>query len=128
MDTETRAVAASRSQLAVARRWAGETLERFGRAELADDVRLVVTELLTNAISHATAPGWAMTVWVRLSSSERGVRVEVIDPFPERAPEVQRTTRGSGLQIVERVAASWGYELTADAKTVWAVVEPPTPR
>ena len=123
MHTETRAVAASHSQLAVIRRWAGETLERLGRRDVADDVRLVVTELLANAIAHATAPGWMMTVWVRLSAVDRGVRIEVTDPFPDRAPEVRSESIGSGLQVVDAVAASWGYEVTPDGKTVWALVE-----
>jgi anti-sigma regulatory factor (Ser/Thr protein kinase) len=124
MHTDTRAVPASRTQLALTRRWALETLERFDRAHLAEDVSLVLTELLANAISHATAPGWVMTVWVRLSALERGVRVEVTDPFPDRAPEVQPRADGSGLQLVDRVAVAWGYELSPDGKTVWAVVEP----
>ena len=123
MHTETRAVAASHSQLAVIRRWAGETLDRLGRHEVADDVRLVVTELLANAISHATAPGWVMTVWVRLTAVERGVRIEVTDPFPDRAPEVRTAAIGSGLQVVDAVATSWGCEVAPDAKTVWALVE-----
>lgn len=125
MLTESRAVPASRSQLAMTRRWASETVERFDRTHLAADVALVVTELLTNAITHATAPGWVMTVWVRLTASERGVRIEVTDPFPDRAPEVQDRAEGSGLQLVDTVAAAWGYEITPDGKTVWAVVEPP---
>lgn len=127
MHTETRAVVASHSQLAVIRRWAGETLERLGRRDVADDVRLVVTELLANAITHATAPGWMMTVWVRLSAVDRGVRIEVTDPFPDRAPEVRSESVGSGLQVVDAVATSWGYEVTPDGKTVWALVEPSAP-
>lgn len=85
-------------------------------------VRLIVSELATNAVVHAGS-GFR----VRVSRAEVGIRVEVHDPSP-RPPVVRRpepgTIGGRGLAIVERLARAWGCEPTSAGKIVWAEVGP----
>ena len=95
---------------ATARR-ALDELEHSVSADVLDDVRLLVSELVTNSIRHADlAPGQ----WVGLSVAVDGeaVRVEVIDPGPGFRPEISRPTlyqeSGWGLYLVEQVAHRWG--------------------
>ena len=76
-----------------------------------DDVRLLVSELVTNSIRHARL---APSQWVDLAVRIEGdtVRVEVIDPGPGFRPSVLRPTlyqeSGWGLYLVEQVANRWG--------------------
>jgi anti-sigma regulatory factor (Ser/Thr protein kinase) len=76
-----------------------------------DDVRLLVSELVTNSIRHAHL---APSQWVELAVRIEGdtVRVEVIDPGPGFRPSVLRPTlyqeSGWGLYLVEQVASRWG--------------------
>ncbi len=77
---------------------------------------LLVSELTTNALRHATGP-----FEVRVRAKPR-VRVEVRDGST-RLPTVKDidTTEesGRGMQIVSQLARSWGIEQRADGKVVW---------
>jgi anti-sigma regulatory factor (Ser/Thr protein kinase) len=77
-----------------------------------DDVRLLVSELVTNAIRHAGArPGGVVEVDVSIVGA-RVVRVEVGDPGPgfQPQPRDDEMTRpgGWGLYLVDRIADRWG--------------------
>jgi anti-sigma regulatory factor (Ser/Thr protein kinase) len=86
---------------------------------LVDAVRLVVSELATNALVHAhTAFG------VTLAASGQIVLLTVRDDSPalptRRAPQAIDTS-GRGLEIVDIVSLDWGVsEDRAGAKEVWA--------
>ena len=87
-----------------------------------DDLRLLVTEVVTNALRHAGG-------WVDLQVfAERGyVRVEVTDPGPGFDPEGQpdpdtESVEGRGLYLVEQIADRWGVE-TGDRTIVWFELE-----
>jgi anti-sigma regulatory factor (Ser/Thr protein kinase) len=88
--------------------------------ESREDVLLVVTELLSNAVDHGRGP-------VRLAVEFRGdaVRVEVHDTAPEPPrplpPDPQRP-RGRGLHLIEALSSRWGWADDPDGKTVWAEV------
>lgn len=77
-----------------------------------DDVRLLVTELITNALRHAgLRPG--DRVLFRASLADDRMRVEVHDPG--RNGEVtQREPKGRGggygLYLLEQIAQRWGVE------------------
>jgi two-component sensor histidine kinase len=84
-----------------------------------DDLALVVSELVTNAIMHA-----AGAIVVELHRLERSVRVVVGDDAAalptERSREVDQET-GRGLQLVAAFASAWGTEKRAGGgKAVWA--------
>jgi anti-sigma regulatory factor (Ser/Thr protein kinase) len=76
-----------------------------------DDIRLLVSELVTNAIRHAGAPtGGVVALDVSINGPK--VRVEVadagtgFDPTP-RADEMTKPG-GWGLYLVDRIADRWG--------------------
>ena len=80
-------------------------------ANVLEDVRLLVSELVTNSIRHASL---SADQWVALAVQIEGdtVRVEVIDPGPGFRPSIFRPTlyqeSGWGLYLVEQVANRWG--------------------
>jgi anti-sigma regulatory factor (Ser/Thr protein kinase) len=93
-------------------------LNKWGLATMVDDVTLIVSELLTNAI---TASRGMVTMQLLLDS--HALVVEVTDRSPDR-PRRKRAgaddVRGRGLQIVEILAESWGYRPYPEGgKVVW---------
>ena len=94
----------------------GELLER----PVWEDLRLLVTELVTNGVRHGSSRG---DVAVAVTANERIVRVEVSDCgrgfSPPEAPMPRADGSGGwGLQLVDRVATQWGVEV-ADKTCVW---------
>lgn len=85
-----------------------------------EDLLLVVSELVTNAVLHGAEP-----IVVTLVREPERVRVEVTDAAPDSSPYSSRVTResvaGRGLSVVTRLAAAWGWRADPGArKTVWA--------
>ncbi|HLN75522.1 MAG TPA: ATP-binding protein [Nocardioidaceae bacterium] len=86
---------------------------------LVEDVRLVVSELATNAVRHANTP-FAVT----LSQVDQSVLLTVTDGSPALPVRLARDvldTGGRGLSIVDLVCRDWGVtRLPGEAKSVWA--------
>ncbi|PSM38983.1 ATP-binding protein [Streptomyces dioscori] len=83
---------------------------------LADDMRLVVSELVSNAIEHGLG-----RVGLRITETADEVRIEVSDsnPAPARVSWAQdEDPRGRGLMIVASLADSWG--VSEDGYRTWA--------
>jgi anti-sigma regulatory factor (Ser/Thr protein kinase) len=101
-----------------ARHFVLETLQGWGDDSLLDDAALIVTELATNAVLHASS-GFTVDV----SSSPDAVRIAVHDASPTR-PEPRGVTlvatSGRGLGIVAALANQWDVESIDAGKTVWA--------
>ncbi|MFC8718683.1 SpoIIE family protein phosphatase [Kitasatospora sp. NPDC057198] len=99
-----------------ARRLAGHALRHWGLEHLAESCELMVSELVTNAIQHATRP-----VTLRLVRTSL-LRCEVGDDSPA-LPRTRRAgpdeERGRGLQIVARCADRWGATRLGAGKVVW---------
>jgi signal transduction histidine kinase len=96
------------------------TLRQWGVPEIADDMGLIVTELVVNAIHHGD-PG---SVSVILTIRNGDAVLEVEDDNGGR-PAVRRTAEddegGRGLILVQALADRWGCRLGAcGRKTVWA--------
>lgn len=91
------------------------------------DVRLCVTELLTNVVRHV---GEGAPVGVRVAGAgEPGrVRVEVTDPDPRAVLTVRSAAEtaecGRGLVLVSALADRWGVEHGPGGKTVWCELAP----
>jgi len=90
---------------------------------LVEDLRLVISELVTNSVLHAglkTGDPIGLTVDV---SAER-VRVEVVD-WGTRAPRPMEPVdeHGRGLAIVQQVADRWGTGWNSEAGVVWAELD-----
>jgi len=85
-----------------------------------EDLRLLVTELVTNGVRHGSDRG---PVTVNAALDDERVRVEVSDVGRGFSPPEAPMPRGDGsggwgLQLVDRVATSWGVEVD-DATCVW---------
>jgi anti-sigma regulatory factor (Ser/Thr protein kinase) len=89
--------------------------------ETVADARLVVSELVTNAVLHARTP---IEVQVLLGAGT--LRIEVTDSGLDR-PHVwaERDRGGRGLPIVEAVASGWGVLDQGSRKTVWCEIAVP---
>jgi CheY-like chemotaxis protein len=102
-----------------ARAFTRDILADWDVTEIVDDVLLVVTELVNNAVTHA-----ASDCHLRLSVSPISLRVEVIDrsaKTPEPLPPSPTRDHGRGLHLVDAVTAAWGVEPVASGeKMVWA--------
>ena len=103
---------------------ARQALDRLGR-ELGggtlETLKLLVSELVTNSVRHAT-PGEVHTAMLDVALSPNIVRVEVRDEGPGFTPEPRAadTDLGSrwGLVIVEELSERWGVD--SDGRTrVW---------
>jgi len=86
-----------------------------------EDARLLVSELVTNAIRHAGLAA-ADRITLVMEADERALRIEVRDPGPgfelaEPTPDPARPS-GWGLYLVRELSDRWGVE-RADDTTVW---------
>ncbi|MEU7011956.1 SpoIIE family protein phosphatase [Streptomyces sp. NPDC046332] len=103
--------------VARARVMAARQLAAWGLDELAFTTELVVSELVTNAIRHASGP-----IRLRLIL-ERTLICEVFDAS-STSPHLRhaRTTDegGRGLFLISQFTRRWGTRYTAEGKVIWA--------
>jgi hypothetical protein len=96
------------------------------RRAAAEDVLLVVSELVTNACLHAEGPEG-----LRVSCTAKVLRLEVTDLGPgqpaPRTPHRAGRPGGHGMFIVQRLCLDWGVVRTpgGPGKTVWAELAAP---
>jgi anti-sigma regulatory factor (Ser/Thr protein kinase) len=110
--------------ISVARR-SLDDLEGAVPPETLEDVRLMVSELVTNSVRHAGL-GDDDEIELRVRVTREMVYAEVCDPgpgpkAPPRAPRPHQYS-GWGLYIVEQLADRWGVERKALA-CVWFEVD-----
>lgn len=97
-----------------------DQLADWGLDALEDVTVLLVSELVTNSLRHASGP-----IGVRLIRPGDPVEpllVEVSDPLPD--PPKERTAElddegGRGLQLVACASRRWGTRRGRKGKTVW---------
>jgi hypothetical protein len=102
------------------RQFAGETLAQWGHPEHADTVRLLVSEILTNAVRQARAP-----IGLRVHRSTTEIVTEIFDDnphLPQRRLAGPDDECGRGLMLVEALATEWGTRPGPAGKTVWFTV------
>ncbi|WP_121182519.1 SpoIIE family protein phosphatase [Nocardiopsis sp. Huas11] len=115
---------------AAAREFVHDTLLAWG-VEPTDDVILLVSELVTNAVIHAKS-----TLEVTVRRGEGSTEVMVTDAAPERAvPQAgplsvdtsasaeDARTGGLGLALASAIASSWGVSYGRADKAVWFRVD-----
>ncbi|MDF6019068.1 ATP-binding SpoIIE family protein phosphatase [Streptomyces sp. JH34] len=99
-----------------ARRLARRALSRWGLDDLSDEVELLVSEVVTNAVRYAERP-----VTLRLLRTDI-LRCEVGDDAPQlpRQRRARETDEGGrGLFLVNRLARRWGATRLSTGKVVW---------
>src|SRR3954467_4613079 len=100
--------------------------DRLGGAAPADtmnDLHLLTTELVTNAVLHAGA-GEADKIELRVAAEPDRVLVAVTDSGGDATPEVQDLDPdipgGMGLFLVEQISSRWGVErVVGGGNRVW---------
>ena len=125
----TCALSADGGSVREARDFCIATLHRWGTAERGEDIAIVVSELLTNALRHARPQPGDTRLWrpIRLGVVQPGrcVLCAVADsstavPAPRTPGSLAET--GRGLHIVGALSDRWGYTTpTGTGKVVWAV-------
>jgi phosphoserine phosphatase RsbU/P len=108
----------------LARRFVGDALSGRTDEGSVEVARLLVSELVTNAVVHA-----ASAVEVEVAVDEAGMVVRVRDA--DTGPLVSRAGGGTeldeggrGFMLVDRLAHTWGTEHSGGRKTVWFRLEP----
>ena len=113
---------ASVTSTRAARRFVTQALNEAEDDDLIDNVTLLVSELVTNAVMHA---GSDVEVMVRLTAT--AARVEVTDASTQNvAPRDAASDEdsGRGLAMVDSLARRWGVrEARNGGKTVWFEIE-----
>jgi anti-sigma regulatory factor (Ser/Thr protein kinase) len=93
-------------------------------ATLLDDLRLMVSELVTNCLRHGRL-GPEDPIDLFIDPSDDRVRIEVVNPGagfrPPGSPPTLYQTSGWGLFLVSRLADRWGVE-GRDGTRVWLEV------
>lgn len=136
METVSAVLPPEFSAVQVARELVHSALAGWQSDALADDVALVASELVANALVH----GLRLPASAAVGSgdpSERPGRVElklestgshlictVHDPNPippVRRPMDEAALGGRGLQLIESLSMAWGWTPIHDAKCVWAI-------
>jgi anti-sigma regulatory factor (Ser/Thr protein kinase) len=133
-DVRTLALGETSGTVPLARDFTRSALHEWGwlpaatadRRAAAEDVLLVVSELVTNACLHAEGPERLVVL-----RTPRTLRLEVTDrgagqPAP-RTPHRSGRPGGHGMFIVQRLCLDWGVVRTpgVTGKTVWAELGAP---
>ncbi len=114
----------------LARDLIGEACLAWQVPHLLHPCRLVMSELVTNAVEHAgsqitvtvTRRGIGLHLAVADTSSALPVLLTPTPPVPGEP----LNDRGRGMRMVDSVATIWGCEPTATGKVVWATVRGPS--
>lgn len=108
-------------------------LREWHLSQLSDDVELVVSELMSNAVVASQPLDWPFPVRLWLYADQASVLVMVWDASFQAVQQLEPDNdaeSGRGLQLVEAVCARWGwYRLNeAPGKVIWAFLgdEPPS--
>ncbi|MFD7567222.1 ATP-binding protein [Streptomyces tendae] len=104
------------ASVAAARTYVVGTLAEWGLpgdAELSETVRLIISELATNAVQHTFGQSPTFTVDLVLDRDER-LRLGVTDShprFPKRLPAAVQQDNGRGMVIIRWLTAECGGRL-----------------
>jgi hypothetical protein len=122
-----------RDPLAQARARAAATLAAWGITHRSEDIVLVLSEILANALRHTRPrPGrWPVAAGLRQPGPDSGVLCAACDPgpgSPRPGGAGHLGESGRGLHVVAVLSDQWGYTSPCrDGKVVWALAGPGVP-
>jgi anti-sigma regulatory factor (Ser/Thr protein kinase) len=144
--TVSRALPADLTAVREARRVVQQVLGTWRVEEIFDDVVLVASELVANALRHGVQVEQPRPRPMLPSTDPAGVRISLVSTGshvicavtdPSEAPPVRRTVdsmagSGRGLQLVESLSLCWGWTVldeygdgvstgAVQGKSVWAI-------
>jgi DNA-binding NarL/FixJ family response regulator len=107
-----------------ARHFVSKKLREWELEPLVDDALLIVSELATNAMTHARSG-----CGLRLVLTPTTLRIEVVDSgtgTPEPQPPSVTGESGRGVNLVAALTTAWGMEVVeGEGKLVWAELPRP---
>jgi anti-sigma regulatory factor (Ser/Thr protein kinase) len=93
-----------------------------GQVDRVDDMMLVASELVTNAVVHADTD-LELVIDVRPEAVRIEVRDGSNDPAVKQAPSDTPKEGGLGLAIVDTLSDRWGSDaIPGDGKRVWCEI------
>jgi serine/threonine-protein kinase RsbW len=107
----------------LARHAARVVLSAWRLAHLEESAVLIVSELVTNAVRHASGTG---AVEVDLHATRAWLRIEIQDgdrSWPQLRIPGRFEESGYGFVLVDALASKWGVRETAAGKAVWAELD-----
>ena len=115
--TATAELPATAPTVAEGRSFVVKTLTAWDCARQADDARLLVSEVLTNAVQHAEGP---LVLHLRRTATELAVEISDLSPhLPQPRLAAEDEESGRGLILVDTLADNWGVRPTDQGKTTW---------
>ncbi|WP_026129150.1 ATP-binding protein [Nocardiopsis prasina] len=114
-----------------AREFGAENLAAWGLTRLAEDVRLIISELVGNACRHAVTDEpperTRVTLQLRPFPRDGAVVCMVADPEPRGPVRVEAhhfAESGRGLGLVAAFSREWGWNpVDGHGKIVWAICD-----
>jgi len=107
--------------VSAARQAVVRALERAQQHDLADDARLLTSELVTNAVMHGS--GDIITVILRYGAGELTISVtdNATDDLPDPRVASPDAENGRGMLLVRALGVRWGVTVDhlADVKHTW---------
>jgi anti-sigma regulatory factor (Ser/Thr protein kinase) len=108
-----------------ARDWGRSLLSLGGSSSILDDTLLLLSEVVTNAITHSdSAHSRSGQVTVQITRLGTTVQVEVADAGSSTTTPAVRTPAladdgGRGLWLVDTLADEWGFQHDETGGLVW---------
>lgn len=125
--------AAAADPLGQARARVSATLAAWGITRRSEDIVLVLSEILANALRH-TRPRtgrWPVAAGLLQAGPDSGVLCAACDPgpgSPRPGGAGHLGESGRGLHVVAVLSDRWGYTAPCrDGKIVWALADPAAP-
>lgn len=113
------------SAVPCARLHARQLLREWGLAGLGQTAGLIVSELITNAVTASAALAQAFPVRLWLASDLAWLLIVVWDASPQppvRLNADDESESGRGLILVDSMSSQWGWSPRRPGKCVWALV------